>query len=796
MLDKKIIIDLNQTDTKAFDDPIQSNATKNFDKLIQDFLKTIEERNKVEADTPQCQIDRVHNTILINGKRGMGKTSFILSIQKDKYILKDIANLCIIDPTLIETKEHVFLNIITLIKNKVDESIQCNRCDYNDAKYKNWKESLKKLASGLSMLDGIGSDHLKDGMWDSPELILERGLSNSKQGVDLEKNFHKYIDESLVIINKKAFFLILDDIDTSLDKGTAILETLRKYLTSRKLIIAMLGDMSLYSTLVRQLQWEKMDPKKILKDYELENKNTFISQIEHLEEQYLTKILKPENRIDLENLLTLKSKLAINTAHNEFTIVVKNMIEQIYLTKNSGYTTEYEYTLLTQSTRSVLQILQAWNEKEGLAINFIVRFKHTFYTTLKKKLEPYNLIELPQKEKFLKLLSIYILNQNITRDNHLISTPTFAKEEDNIAMLYLNMIANHLLEPRDYLSYFIKIGYVLEVYKTFLMKDYTLEKFVDEIVVNDNIPASSIAEKLLYAFDIAPNNLREGDKHFGNLFIKSVDVNKIENNEANKLLCEVYYPKLGTINFFSFFKFLGYIADISANTISVNDLDEDMIQWQKKATDMPKLPLFILSKIWTRLAKTFVTIEERSENRNKSFLDTFELYVAGFLNAVYVEIELYHQRKVDVKNVSTSRGTFYEKLTKNDEYKNKGDEYSFLKYLLDCPLLNSNNSYLSSIFKDEVFMRKVHIKDINSFSFPKMDLNQLLEERHVRKRIIEKTDFSKLSTEEQKDIIKSINGWNNYASQTIANELRYKVQPKYRNVKIDLINQLLHEMKS
>lgn len=266
MSDKKIIIDLSQTDTKAFDNPIQLNAQKSFYDHIQSIFKGIDESAKQEQT--KDEIDRVHNTILINGKRGMGKTSFILSARKNSEIISDLCPLPIIDPTLIESKEHVFLNIITLIKDKVDESIRCNQCDYNDEKYKNWKESLKKLACGLSMLDGVRSDHLKDGMWDSPELILERGLSNSKQGVDLEKNFHSFIDKSLLVVNKKAFFLILDDIDTSLDKGTAILETLRKYLTSRKLIIAMLGDIDLYSTLVRQLQWEKMDPKKTLKGYE------------------------------------------------------------------------------------------------------------------------------------------------------------------------------------------------------------------------------------------------------------------------------------------------------------------------------------------------------------------------------------------------------------------------------------------------------------------------------------------------------------------------------------------------
>lgn len=792
MENERIVINLDQTDTKAYDSDnlIQAGAQESFDKLIQKFLKDIKEKKSESKNQEECKIDRVHNTILINGKRGMGKTSFILSIQQNKYILKDIEPLCIIDPTLIETKEHVLLNIITLIKDKVDQFIQCEKCDNKSTKHKDWKESLRKLAGGLSMLDGVGSNHLEDGMWDSPELILEKGLSNAKQGVDLEKNFHKFIDESLKIIEKEAFFLILDDIDTSLDKGIAILETLRKYLTSKKLIIAMLGDIDLYSTLVRQLQWEKMDPKKTLKKYE--GKEKYLGQIEHLEEQYLTKVLKPENRIDLKNILILKNTLAINAKDNHFEDVIQKMIEKVYLTKNSGYTKYFENTLLTQSTRSVIQILQTYNPGIGLNSDLIDRFRHTFYTTLKKKLEVYSLVELPEKEKFLSLLVVYILKENFSKENHLKLMPNFAKDDDNIAMLYLNMMANHLLKPQDYLSYFIQTGYVLEVYKTLLNKDYTLEKFIDEIMVNDNAPASSIAENLLYTIDIVPSNIREGDKHFGNLFIKSTDVQKLERSEADMLLCEIYYPRQGTVNFFSFFKFLGYIADISANTININNLDEDVIQWQKKATDVPKLPLFVLSKIWTRITKTFVTIEMRSENKNKSFQDTFELYIAGFLNAVYVETELYHQRKVDVKNVSTSYAIFYAKLTKSDGNK---DYDPFYKYLLDCPLLNTNNKYLASIFNNEIFIRKTTITGFNDLSptleFESIDLNQLLKDKPVNKQIKEKIDFKRLRTEDQKNIIKKIAGWETYALITISNKLRSK---GYSNIPDQLIKQLRLEM--
>ena len=157
------------------------------------------------------------------------------------------------------------------------------------------------------MLDGVGGEHLKESIWDSPELSLEKGLSNSKHGYKLEENFKMFIHKSLKVLNQKAFVLILDDIDTSLNEGRLILETIRKYLTTPQLITILLGDIELYSTLVRQLQWEKIDPKQTLDKYELkDNRTHYLNQIEHLEEQYLIKILMPENRINLYSLSEIK----------------------------------------------------------------------------------------------------------------------------------------------------------------------------------------------------------------------------------------------------------------------------------------------------------------------------------------------------------------------------------------------------------------------------------------------------------------------------------------------------------
>jgi hypothetical protein len=91
-----------------------------------------EDKKPSYSDKRQGYLNRVHNTILINSKRGSGKTSFILSMMSDEEFPKDIYPLRIIDPTLIESKEHIFLHIISLIKQAIDD-YQDNNCqDYQE----------------------------------------------------------------------------------------------------------------------------------------------------------------------------------------------------------------------------------------------------------------------------------------------------------------------------------------------------------------------------------------------------------------------------------------------------------------------------------------------------------------------------------------------------------------------------------------------------------------------------------------------------------------------------------------
>jgi hypothetical protein len=836
------IIRLSDTDTHPFknDNFIQQDAKTALNKLIVGFVKQVTDAESNSQLTCTDLPSRVHNTILINGKRGMGKTSFILSILYQKEFqqedwLKDVCKLGIIDPTLIETKEHIFLNIISRIKETVDDCLKCS-CRLGEHGYHDWKKSLNKLAGGLSVLDGVGSDQLKDALWDSPELILENGLANAKQGSKLECHFHEFLKESLKLLDKKVFLLVLDDIDTTLREGKAILETLRKYLTSRQLIIVMLGDIDLYATIVRQLQWERMDPKGTLYKYESiseegkEIKEFYRSQIEHLEEQYLTKLLKPENRIKLKTVIEIKDKLMVQVDDEEpqpLSFFVRDLVETVFFPNYHSacskhyklplvrhqfpYAKLYEKILLIQPTRSVIQVLKGSAEwkincskqtdpnKTDLT-TFVEVLRQVFFTTLKKKLEPYDLLNPTNDRQLFNRLSLYMLKKNINRDSHLKLLPEYRDDDDNIAMLFLNALINAQLRPEQYLSYLIKVGYALDRFEA-VRNLGQLEKFVDHAGLDSDISNVHIARRLLTTFKI-DSNINKNPVFFGNLFLSKDDLEKIGCVKNLALfMSRVYNPKSGHYTFISLFNLLGLLADISSlvditgdeernsllkecdlirdfyiygdsgdglgfesldamnDTQSFDITDEMLIsmsEWSKKSGKINQnLSEFDLANIWIRVAYTLDGIDSRSENKLKSYSEKLELYIAALLNAVFIHCQEKKGEKPDIKNPSTDPLTFYKKL---NFYIQCDDEYTLFDYLYDCPILKRD---CIDLMED--------LKDIQP------------------KSVI---DFRKLSDQEKVDAIRSLAGW-----PTIpVSQIRKELLEYYRNVQPN-INLLIRKAK-
>lgn len=304
------IIDLNGNGVEKLKvvEVLQSEALSQLASIVRSQIGEFENTPYAPPTGRELVYSRPHNAILIQGGRGSGKTTFLLnalsylqSEQGDelgwfKGLPSKLQVLPPIDPTLIETKEHIVIVIISLIDAVLDDpsiSPETDRAIVNEAR--------RKMAEGLGLLDGIGRAKPYGDEWEDPEWIMSRGLRKARNGRSFETRLHIYIYEALKVINKKAFVLAFDDVDTNFQHGSTVLETIRKYLTSPQLILLMSGDLELYGRLVRRNIYDTFGENVLRYDHGVtgEEETGVSAAVQELEEQYLLKVVPPQNRISM-----------------------------------------------------------------------------------------------------------------------------------------------------------------------------------------------------------------------------------------------------------------------------------------------------------------------------------------------------------------------------------------------------------------------------------------------------------------------------------------------------------------
>lgn len=331
-MDKNIVIDLTESQNasrfkgKIEESLLQQTALKQVKGIIGELSEKIRQLQNKLSPLNDWAYPRSHDVITINGERGSGKTTFILNILaliptwQDKKGVCRINNLGILDPTLIEDCEHIFLAVIGKIKEAVDRHWENGRIGSDaetiDARYQLWRVSLTKLARGLR---NLGKKKDTEGeSWSDPQFILEEGLENSTQGVKLEQHFHCFVEESLNFIGDEAFVIALDDVDTKVDTGWPVLEVLRKYLTTQRLIVILSGDIELYTQLISNKQCEQIgvEPKKIIEMIDIDKQRILPPEyavqrdlVNDLTEQYMMKIMRPDFRIEMQTVAQIAKQL-------------------------------------------------------------------------------------------------------------------------------------------------------------------------------------------------------------------------------------------------------------------------------------------------------------------------------------------------------------------------------------------------------------------------------------------------------------------------------------------------------
>lgn len=452
---KAVIIDLSE-----------SNNAKEFDSssLVHQFeLKTAISwiDNRLQRVVSE-QKERLHETMAVLGTRGSGKTSFLLSlIEEFKY--SELQVMKIIDPTLIEEKGHVFLNVIASIKKLVEEKLDFSECNPLDSTYQlkfGWEKRMKMLADGLPSIDGIGTG-LNEQSWQDSEYIMDRGIRAVSSAQDLEDNFHLLIKEGLNILKKKAFLIVFDDIDIDFKKGWPVLETIRKYFTSSQLITIISGELRLFSLAIR---------KNLNADLQTAlNKNKFTDEnigsiITELEGQYLQKVIRPERRIQLTSLAEKgsyfsKSVLKIKTRYGEqFIEDAYNSILKESGINNPSQSQAFSKFMLGLPLRTQIRFFSLHDNK--VRTQSVYGVEQAFISELYDKRVDVNKIQWNNSFLNIEILDLLIREKYLSEGYQL--QPISENQALNGCLMALSLVYGENLKdnPAVIFDYFIRIGYV------------------------------------------------------------------------------------------------------------------------------------------------------------------------------------------------------------------------------------------------------------------------------------------------------------------------------------------------
>lgn len=308
-------------------------------------LELIRERVVKLDDLPQLSENAApmrnhlheHEAILAHGPRGSGKTTLLLTVRAviqnnhgasawrsrlavdeqpaDWY--KQVLVLPPLDPTLVEGDE-VFL--ATVVANILRELRRTKHRHGDPDRRGAWQpdgqgsmagegsrevdEALTRLASALRVLAPKAAQLALNDATNDPTLFAERLISNANSGLDLAERFHAFCVAACIRLGVKALVQPIDDADVSIDQGFSVLETVRRYLSHRRILTLMLGDLDLFGVVVRDHQWKHLG-KLVKVEGKVGGSETnrqvqrLVTQVADLSDQYLLKLIRVERRVQL-----------------------------------------------------------------------------------------------------------------------------------------------------------------------------------------------------------------------------------------------------------------------------------------------------------------------------------------------------------------------------------------------------------------------------------------------------------------------------------------------------------------
>lgn len=258
---------------------------------------------------PEDDMLNARDVICVYGSRGAGKTSFLRSVGARLGSGRDVHVLPLLDPTLIERNEVFLATIVSNVLAAIEDRTRPGGAtsplaDDALAHDEQLRLALDALARAFRLLAPGGIASAWGEAMADPHLFAHEVLQDAASGRELALRFHRFIGQAARVVGVKAFVQPLDDVDTAYGQGWHVLETTRKYLSTRLFIPMISGDLDLYRMLVRANQLEHV---RTILEFERQvagherraDLRRYQRQVDQLEEQYLLKVMPAERRVRL-----------------------------------------------------------------------------------------------------------------------------------------------------------------------------------------------------------------------------------------------------------------------------------------------------------------------------------------------------------------------------------------------------------------------------------------------------------------------------------------------------------------
>lgn len=370
-------------------------------------------------------------------------------------------------------------------------------CDHADLVVMQCNQELKKLDKAISRLT-----HQRE----SWEELSEYQVAHLRtENADLEKLiracFHKILELLCRLCSVDAFIVSIDDADTNFGKCAYVLEDLRLYMTSTRLVVLMAGDKDLYLERIRELHFGEYN-----KDYhqaDAKGKGYRMDFVMNHASQYLIKLFPLENQYELRDLNYLADKIdpircilhaRIDTKHGMMDVscnlfdFIKHVFSAAINTKDLCID-NFTRLFLRMPLRSVIQVLNSWTldnvwthlydmecidqkgnalysskmakaENELLLRGFRNLVKDAVFSVMRNEIRfddySFRKINLESSRDFYMLMQAMCRNMNDVEHGYFLTGSTCRNYSNQFVALLLALSAhNYLKGLQGFLSYFL-----------------------------------------------------------------------------------------------------------------------------------------------------------------------------------------------------------------------------------------------------------------------------------------------------------------------------------------------------